>query len=146
MKTNYLQIILLMGGIAFITSCATISNTNKPEMDAETNTEMLSESQNQSETQTSTENSINTTESSLNESEEVSGLSVENAVPIIGKMDLRQRQKKEIEWIKIHYPGYRIGMHSMLFKRKENKWFDIVTIFPHRRGGEGITLYFGVEM
>ena len=63
-----------------------------------------------------------------------SGVSISDAIIIPGRLDLWKRQKVEIRWVQLHYPGQKMLMHSIIMKRKEGKWYDVLSTTDKVRG------------
>jgi hypothetical protein len=72
------------------------------------------------------------------------GRSIQTAVVIPERLDLWHRQKTEIRWIQNHHPGQHFVMHSILMRRKEGKWYDVVST-TDKLGGETMNFYFDVS-
>lgn len=56
-----------------------------------------------------------------------SGASISDAIVIPGRLDLWKRQKVEIRWVQLHFPKQKMLMHSIIMKRKERKWYDVLS-------------------
>ena len=72
------------------------------------------------------------------------GRSIQTAVVIPERLDLWHRQKTEIRWIQNHHPGQHLVMHSILMRRKEGKWYDVVST-TDKFAGETMNFYFDVS-
>lgn len=72
-----------------------------------------------------------------------SGVSVSDAITIPGHLDLWKRQKVEIRWVQLHFPKQKMLMHSIIMKRKEGKWYDVLST-TDKVGGEIHHFHFDV--
>ncbi len=80
---------------------------------------------------------------SLPSNAERDGHSIISAIIIPGHHDLWRRQRIESFWIRLRLPEQKIVMHSILMKRKEGKWYDVVST-TDQLGGDILTFYFEV--
>lgn len=72
-----------------------------------------------------------------------SGVSISDAIIIPGRLDLWKRQKVEIRWVQLHFPEQKMLMHSIIMKRKEGKWYDVLST-TDKVGGEIHHFHFDV--
>ncbi|MDI9401138.1 MAG: hypothetical protein ACOX2U_08435 [Limisphaerales bacterium] len=71
------------------------------------------------------------------------GSSVSDAIVIPGRLDLWKRQKVEVRWVQMHFPKQKMVMHSIIMKRKEGKWYDVLST-TDKVGGEVHHFHFDV--
>lgn len=71
---------------------------------------------------------------------EMDGLSYEKAIVIMEKTESKG-VSAEYDWVKKHYPGYKLNSQSLNIKDK--KYFDILKI--KTKEGEDLELYFDIS-